>query len=108
MKRQDFLKAVKLARLDNFQPHAYGSEEMGVFSGCALDKVRRCVTFRQVASMILYHCYTFGGTWLDEPLQEIEALSKRWDLIDPDKEAIMLLEDILSIEGSKCLFPKQS
>jgi len=104
MKRQDFLKAVKLAKLDNFEPHPYCGVDMEVFSGCALDKKRRCVTYRQVASMILFHCLSFGGTWLNSELEEIESLSKRWDLIDPDKETVVLLEKLLGVEEVKCQF----
>jgi len=103
MKRADFLKAVKLARAEGFEPHPYGSVEMGVFSGCALDSHRRAVTLRQVASMILFHCYTFGGTWLNEELDDIERLSKRWDLVDPDTETRALLDQILGNERTKCL-----
>ena len=82
MKRQEFLKAVKLAREETFEPIPYLSVEMvETFDGCALDNKRRVVTIKQVASMVRGHCHTFAGTWDLSELENLEALSKRWDLI---------------------------
>jgi len=103
MKRADFLKAVKLARLDNFKPLPYlGVEMVNTFDGCALDNKRRPVTMLQVASMICGHCFTFAGTWDYSELEDLEALSKRWDLVDPNMESVELLGKIFDIEETKC------
>lgn len=81
MNRQEFKEAVKLARNPEFRAIGYLDNEMQVFSGCALDSKRRYATIEQVASLIVAHCQTFAGTWLNDELQEIEKLSKRFDLI---------------------------
>lgn len=82
MKRQEFTKCLKLAKSESFKPIGYLSTEMDVFHGCALDDKRRYVTTEQVASLIFGHCATFGGTWLMHEVEQLEWLSKRWDLID--------------------------
>jgi hypothetical protein len=79
MKRQDWLKCVKLARSSDFEPISY--LELRAFDGCALDNKRRTVTMREVASLIVGHCATFGGTWLHTEEEPLEALSKRFDLV---------------------------
>jgi hypothetical protein len=79
MKRSDFKAAVQRANTEGFNPDF---STLDVFSGCALDKKRRFVTFNQVASLIVYQAYTFSGTWDQDALQELEQLSKRFDLID--------------------------
>ena len=81
MKRVEFLTCVKLARAPQFQAIPYLSEEMNVFSGCALDNARRSCTRVEFASLIVGHCATFGGTWLGSEEQELEKLSKRFDLV---------------------------
>ena len=81
MKRAEFKKAVQLAVSDAVVP-AYLSEEMDVaVGGCALDTKRRFVTLAQVASLIRGHCLTFAGTWNFSELDDLEALSKRFDLV---------------------------
>lgn len=80
MKRQEFLKAVALARSPEFQIQE-GEMLNAVFSGCALDNKRRAVTLREVAVLLVENCATFGGTWLHEEQDNIEALSKRFDLV---------------------------
>lgn len=77
MKRQDFIKAVKLARSPNFQAKFFDP----VFSGFALDNKRIIVTLDQVASLLVENCATFNGGWLIEEQDYIETLSKRFDLI---------------------------
>lgn len=79
MKRQEFLKAVSLARSEKFEPTPYLSLE--VFRDCALDKNRRAVTLHEVASLIHGECSTFGGTWLHSEESSVEELSKRFDLV---------------------------
>ena len=81
MKRQEFLKCLKLARSPDFEAIPYFSIEMDVFSGCALDNKRRAVTEREVASLIHGTCATFGGTWMHNEEAELETLSKRMDLV---------------------------
>ena len=54
---------------------------MAIFYDCALDKKRRFVTIKQVASMIRGAHFTFGGTWIDTNFEELLQLSKRWDLV---------------------------
>jgi hypothetical protein len=81
MKRQEFLKAVKLAMSPGFQSIPYLSVEMSVFSGCALDSKRRIVTMAQVASLVVGHCLTFAGTWDHSELENLEELSKRFDIV---------------------------
>lgn len=81
MNKQEFIKAVKLARNEEFIPIPYLSAEMGVFQDCALDKTRRYVTIEQVASLIVGHCATFAGTFDASELVNLEMLSKRFDLI---------------------------
>jgi len=82
MKRTEFLQCLKLARSPSFEPIPYLSEAMAVFSKCAIDKARRAVTKKEVASLISGHCLSFAGTWIHDEEKEIEALSKRFDLID--------------------------
>jgi hypothetical protein len=79
MTRKDFKACVQRARIDGFNPNF---NDLAVFEACALDKRRRFVTFDQVASFIVYHCYTFAGTWDYSELNNLEYYSKRWDLID--------------------------
>jgi len=81
MKRQEFIKSVKLARDFSIPVPAYLSEDMAVFHGCALDKIRRIATIAQFAGLIRGECATFSGTWLDSELHQLEVLSKRIDLI---------------------------
>lgn len=78
MKRQEFLKAVKLARDPSFETGAFFNP---VFEGCALDTKRRAVTLHEVATLLVEHCATFSGGWLYDQQDEIEALSKRFDLV---------------------------
>ncbi len=82
MKRQEFIKCLKLAKSKSFNPIGYFSIELAVFNGCALDDKRRYVTMEQVASLIFHNCATFGGTWLMDEIDQLEWLSKRWDLIN--------------------------
>lgn len=81
MKRQEFIKCVRLAQSEGFTPLSYFGTELAVFQGCALDDKRRIVSMIQVASMIFAHCATFAGTWDHSELENLEELSKRWDLI---------------------------
>lgn len=96
------MKAVKLAKRDDFKPLPYlGVEMHDTFGGCAGDSKRRVVTMLQVASMICGHCFTFAGTWDYTELEALEVWSKRWDLIDPDAETQLLLDDVLGVETAK-------
>lgn len=81
MKRSEFLQCLKLARSSDFSPIPYLSERMEVFANCAIDTRRRAVTKEEVASLIHGHCATFGGTWDHAGENEIESLSKRFDLV---------------------------
>jgi len=81
MKRQDFIKAVKLARDPAVEAPGYLSEEMEVFRDCALDKNRRMVSMRQLVGLIRGHCSALDGSWLDSEIAELEALSKRFDVV---------------------------
>jgi hypothetical protein len=79
MNRKQWLQTLKMARSPEFVPTPYLT--LDAFSGCALDNKRRAVTQHEVASLIVGHCATFGGTWLHSEEAEIEALSKRFDLV---------------------------
>ena len=79
MTRKEWLSAVSLARSEGFRAIPY--LELDAFTGCALDQKRRAVTKVEVASLIVGHCATFGGTWLHSEQNEIEILSKRFDII---------------------------
>lgn len=80
MNRKEFLECVRLARSENFDPIPY--LELRAFDGCSLDTKRRAVTIKEVASLLIGHCATLGGTWLHDEQNKIESLSKRFDLID--------------------------
>jgi hypothetical protein len=80
MTRRQWLKCLKVARDPGFTATPY--LELTVFSGCALDDKRRAATTHEVASLICGHCETFAGTWLHSEEAEVEALAKRFDLID--------------------------
>jgi hypothetical protein len=80
MTRKEFIKAVGLARSESFKPIEYLSEQMSVFSGCAIDNKRRIVSMEEVASLIYAHCATFAGTWDSSGIDELERLSKRFDV----------------------------
>lgn len=82
MTRQEFRKIVSLAVSEPFVPMSIGDERMSQISGCALDKKRRFVSREVVASMIVHHCLTFGGTWDFAELENIEQYSKRFDLVN--------------------------
>ena len=73
MKRQEFVKAVKMARSEDFQPVDWS--ECTAFDGCALDNKRRTVTLREVASLLVWNCATFGGAWLHEEEEEVARQS---------------------------------
>jgi len=79
MKRKQWLQVVEMARKQGFQATPY--LELSAFSGCALDNQRRAVTMHEVASLLVGHCATFGGTWLHDEQAEIEAYSKRFDIV---------------------------
>jgi len=79
MTRSQWLAAITLARSPQFVAQSYLS--LDAFSGCALDNKRRAVTMHEVASLIVGHCATFGGTWLHGEESEIEILSKRFDIV---------------------------
>ena len=79
MNRPQWLKCLSLARSANFEATPY--LELSAFYNCALDKKRRAVTTHEVASLIVGNCATFGGTWLHSEENEIELLSKRFDLV---------------------------
>lgn len=78
MTRQQWLECVTLARSDNFDSLPYLS--LDNFTGIALDKTRRTATRREVASWIIGHCATFGGTWLNTEERELAAYYPRIDL----------------------------
>lgn len=77
MTRKQWLECVKTARSEQFQPIPYLT--LSVFDGMALDKQRRTATKEEVASLIVGHCATFGGTWLYD--RELESLYPRIDLV---------------------------
>jgi len=79
--KKEFRKALILACEPASKLPGYFSREMSVIDGCALDTKRRWVTLEQVASLIVGSCFTFAGTIDSEELENIEVLSKRFDLI---------------------------
>lgn len=79
MTRREWIKCVKLARSENFQSLPY--LELTAFRGMALDNSRRAATVEEVASLLVGHCATFGGTWLHQEEREIESLYPRIDLV---------------------------
>ena len=82
MKRNEFKEIVRLAVSDVVLP-GYLSEEMGIaIGGCANDTKRRFVTREQCASMIRGECQTLAGTWDFSSIEDLELLSKRFDLVN--------------------------
>ena len=79
MTRKEWLECVKIARSQQFQAIPYLS--LSVFSGMSLDRQRRTATKEEVASLIVGHCATFGGTWLHEEERQLEPLYPRIDLV---------------------------
>jgi hypothetical protein len=83
MTRKEWLECVKLARSKGFTDSSdyTGYSDLTAFSGMALSNDRRTATKGEVASLILGHCATFGGTWLHEEERELEDLYPRIDLV---------------------------
>lgn len=79
MTRKEWLECVKVARSDSFDATPYLT--LTAFSGMSLDNSRRTATKEEVASLIVGHCATFGGTWLHQEERELESLYPRIDLV---------------------------
>jgi hypothetical protein len=81
MKRSEFKQIVTLAMSTTELPGYLSVEVTEALGGCANDTLRRFVTKEQVAAMIRGTCQTFAGTWDFTELEELQNLSKRFDII---------------------------
>jgi len=81
MKAAEFKEAVRMAMDLSVELPGYMSKEMSVMEGCALHNHRLFVTLKQVASLIRGECVDFDGNFVQEGIEEIRTISKRFDII---------------------------
>jgi hypothetical protein len=67
MNKKEFSKALELAK-----SHSYGIANTGIFLGFALKEFKQVAcTVNDMAGLIAYQCFTFGGSIDNEALNEI-------------------------------------
>jgi len=77
MNKKEFSKALELAKT-----HEYGIAEISLFNGFALADFKPVVcTMNDIAGLIAWQCFTFGGGIDSEALTEIWNNKRRFILV---------------------------
>jgi hypothetical protein len=79
MNKQEFSKALELAK----QGESASFDEMGaLFDGFGFKEFQPVAcTLKQLAALIVYQCFTFGGTIDTEALNEIWAAKRKFIVV---------------------------
>ena len=81
MKKADFLQCVKDAVNITDISQAEKDSALDVFSGCYFTRDRLLATTRQFRYVLNYQAMQFNGSWDNDELVNMAAISKRVDLI---------------------------